>query len=140
MVSQNYRFFPGPGALRSIIRNGELGPVRAVSGQFRCDWPGKPYQHRMMHPMGLEMAVHHFDMARAIFDANPLSGQVQEWNPARSPYRMGGALQALFTMTSRESTFPFLYSGSLASRIFCLGPWCNGPENREQLERLTNEG
>jgi predicted dehydrogenase len=116
MVSQNYRFFPGPGALRSIIRNGDLGPVRAVIGQFWCDWPGKPYQHRMMHPMGLEMAVHHFDLVRAIFDANPLSGRVQEWNPARSPYLMGGALEALFTMRAQQSTFPFLYSGSLVTQ------------------------
>jgi predicted dehydrogenase len=29
---------------------------------------------------------------------------------------MGGALEALFTMTSRKSTFPFLYSGSLVTR------------------------
>ncbi len=59
--------------------------------------------------MGLEMAIHHFDLVRAIFDANALSGQVQEWNPSRSPYHMGGALEALFTMGSPEFSFPFLY-------------------------------
>ena len=116
MVSQNYRFFPGPQTLRSMKRHGELGGVRAVIGQFWCDWPGKPYQHQMMHPMGLEMAIHHFDLVRAMFDANALTGQVQEWNPARSPYRSGGAVEALFTMTSQESSFPFLYSGSLVTQ------------------------
>jgi predicted dehydrogenase len=116
MVSQNYRFFPGPQTLRSIGKNGELGAVRAVAGQFWCDWRGRPYQHQMLHPMGLEMAVHHFDLVRAVFDANAVSGQVQEWNPERSPYRMGGALEALFTMATWNSSFPFLYSGSLVTR------------------------
>jgi predicted dehydrogenase len=109
MVSQNYRFFPGPQALRAIGRDGELGAVRAVIGQFWCDWPGKPHQHQMMHPMGLEMAVHHFDLVRAMFGANAVSGQLQEWNPQRSPYRMGGAVEALFARATRNTTFPFLY-------------------------------
>ncbi len=116
MVSQNYRFFPGPQTLQSIGRNGELGAVRAVIGQFWYAWPGRAYQHQMMHPMGLEMAVHHFDLVRAMFDANAVSGQVQEWNPERSPYRMGGALEALFTMANQSSLFPFLYSGSIVTQ------------------------
>jgi predicted dehydrogenase len=122
MVSQNYRFFPGVQALRATKNQGDLGPVRAVIGQFSCDWPGKPYQHRMSHPMGLEMAVHHFDLVRAIFEGNPLSGLVREWNPERSPYLMGGALEALFTMKSKASIFHFLYSGSLVSQGVAT-PW-----------------
>ncbi|HYY27598.1 MAG TPA: Gfo/Idh/MocA family oxidoreductase [Chthoniobacterales bacterium] len=122
MVSQNYRFFPGPQTLRKIVRSGELGAVKAVVGQFWCDWPGKPYQHEMLHPMGLEMAVHHFDLVRAIFDANPLSGWVQEWNPKRSPYRTGGALEAHFTMANAHAQFPFLYSGSLVTQG-TMTPW-----------------
>jgi predicted dehydrogenase len=122
MVSQNYRFFPGVQALRTMKKSGDLGAVRAVIGQFWCDWPGKPYQHQMSHPMGLEMAVHHFDLVRAIFEANSLSGMVREWNPERSPYQMGGALEALFTMESQESIFPFLYSGSLVTQGVTT-PW-----------------
>jgi predicted dehydrogenase len=122
MVSQNYRFFPGVHTLHALKKGGDLGAVRAVIGQFWCDWPGKPYQHHMSHPMGLEMAVHHFDLVRAIFDANPLSGLVREWNPERSPYQRGGALEALFTMQSQESIFPFLYSGSLVTQGV-VTPW-----------------
>jgi predicted dehydrogenase len=122
MVSQNYRFFPGPQTLRTFVRSGELGSVKAVVGQFWCDWPGKPYQHQMLHPMGLEMAVHHFDLARAIFDANPVSGWVQEWNSERSPYRMGSALEAHFTMANAHGEFPFLYSGSLVTQG-TMTPW-----------------
>ncbi len=116
MVSQNYRFFPGPQKVRDIVKRGEYGKIRAVVGQFWCDWPGKPYQHKMLHPTSLEMAIHHFDLARAMFEADSSSGQMREWNPRGSPYRMGGALEALFTMTSETNSFPFLYSGSLVSK------------------------
>lgn len=116
MVSQNYRFFPGVQRVCDLVKAGNYGEIRAVVGQFWCDWPGKPYQHEMMHPMGLEMAIHHFDLARAMFSAQAVSGQVLEWNPAWSPYRMGAALEALFTMRSGDNSFPFLYSGSLVGK------------------------
>lgn len=122
MVSQNYRFFPGAQRVVQIVREGEYGDVRAVVGRFWCDWPGKPYQHKMLHPMGLEMAIHHFDLARAMLGANAISGHVAEWNPTWSPYRMGGALEALFQMQNATTTFPFLYSGSLVGKALRT-PW-----------------
>jgi predicted dehydrogenase len=115
MVNQNYRFFPGVQKLRALVARQELGAVRAVDGRFRCDWPGKPYQHDMRHPMALEMAIHHFDLIRAVFDAEPETGHVREWNSQRSPYREGGGIEALFEMRSESASFPFLYSGSLLS-------------------------
>ena len=134
MVSQNYRFFPGPQRVREIAQNGDYGPICAVAGQFWCDWPGKPYQHEMLHPMALEMAIHHFDLARAMFGAEAVSGHVEEWNPAWSPYRMGGALEALFRMATAESTFPFLYTGGLVGRA-PRTPW--GGLWRFEFERAT---
>jgi len=122
MVNQNYRFFPGPQALRNLVVSGELGNVRAVAGQFWCDWAGKPYQHTMLHPMRLEMAIHHFDLVRFMFSAEPVSGRIHEWNPRRSPYRMGGALEALFLMGSEGIAFPFTYTGSLVSTAPAT-PW-----------------
>ena len=116
MVSQNYRFFPGAQWVKKIVEEGKYGEVRAVIGRFWCDWPGKPYQHKMLHPMALEMAIHHFDLVRAMFGANVLSGHMNEWNPTWSPYRMGGALEALFQMKNATTTFPFLYSGSLVGK------------------------
>ena len=116
MVSQNYRFFPGPLRVRELLAQGDYGEIRAVVGRFWCDWAGKPYQHEMLHPMALEMAIHHFDLARAMFGAEALGGHVAEWNPLWSPYRMGGALEALFEMKNSSSRFPFLYSGSLVGK------------------------
>lgn len=116
MVSQNYRFFPGAQRIKKFVEKGEYGDIRAVIGRFWCDWPGKPYQHEMLHPMALEMAIHHFDLCRSMFGAEAVGGNMTEWNPDWSPYRMGGALEALFQMKNASSDFPFLYSGSLVSK------------------------
>jgi len=116
MVSQNYRHFPGVATLRGLVADETFGRIRSVSGSFTYDWAGKPYQHKMHHVMGLEMAVHHFDLVRALFDVEPLTGFVREWNPATSQYVGGGGLEALFEMASRRDAFPFVYSGSLVGK------------------------
>jgi predicted dehydrogenase len=116
MVSQNYRFFAGVPTIRELVEKETYGRIRAVFGEFSYDWAGKPYQHKMHHVMGLEMAVHHFDLVRALFAADPQSGSVREWNPAGSQYAGGGGLEALFEMRSPQDAFPFLYSGSLVGK------------------------
>ena len=122
MVSQNYRFFPGVATLRDIVRTEAHGRIRAVAGQFWCDWAGKPYQHAMHHVMALEMAIHHFDLVRALFDAEPAGGTLREWNPEPARFAGGGGLEALFNMRTPHGTFPFVYSGSLVGRAR-LTPW-----------------
>ncbi len=122
MVSQNYRFFPGPLAVRKIVENKSMGEIHSVIGQFWCDWPGKPYQHAMEHVMGLEMAIHHFDLVRFMFGANARQGNLSEWNPKGSQYRSGGAVEGLFLMQSPIKDFSFLYSGSLVSKLPST-PW-----------------
>lgn len=115
MVNQNFRFHPGPQIIRDITASGEYGNVRAANARFWIDWPGKPYQLQMEHPMLLEMAIHHFDLARAMFNANASVGFVREWNSTRSLYLAGGAVEAFFRMKATHGLFPFLYSGSLIS-------------------------
>jgi predicted dehydrogenase len=116
MVSQNYRFFPGSTLIRALVTTNKYGGVVAVFAGFWCDWAGKPYQHGMQHVMGLEMAVHHFDMARAIFDAEPVGGHVREWQPSGSRFAGGGGMEALFEMAGPQGEFPFTYSGSLVGK------------------------
>jgi len=116
MVSQNYRFFPGSRLLRELVKEKRFGAVNAVFAEFWCDWPGKPYQHKMSHVMGLEMAVHHFDLARAMFDAEATGGCVREWRPAGSRFAGGDGIEALFDMSGPGGAFPFTYSGSLVGK------------------------
>ena len=122
MVNQNYRFFPGPRLVSELWQKRAYGDIRSAVCQFWCNWPGKPYQHRMEHPMGLEMAVHHFDLARFMFAAEPVSGLAVEWNPAQSPYQSAGALEATFILRNVAGEFPFNYSGSLVSSTAQV-PW-----------------
>lgn len=116
MVSQNYRYFPGVAMIRDIVADGRYGKIAAVFGEFWCDWPGKPYQHKMQHVMGLEMACHHFDMCRGMFDADPVGGYVREWQQADSQYAGGGAMECVFDMSGPHGDFPFTYSGSLVGK------------------------
>lgn len=134
MVSQNYRFFPGVPTLRDLVSQETHGRIRAVYGEFSYDWAGKPYQHKMHHVMGLEMAVHHFDLVRALFDADPISGQAREWNPEGSQYAGGGGIEALYEMVSPRDAFPFLYSGSLVGKGPNT-PW--GGKWRFEFDRAT---
>lgn len=134
MVSQNYRFFPGALLIRDIVRDRRHGGLVSVVGQFWCDWAGKPYQHAMVHVMGLEMAVHHFDLCRAMFDAEPVGGYVREWQPAGSQYAGGGAIEALFDMRGQATDFPFTYTGSLVGRA-PRTPW--GGKWRIELDTET---
>jgi predicted dehydrogenase len=134
MVSQNYRFFPGAIMIRDAVRDGRFGNVVSVVGEFWCDWAGKPYQHAMTHVMGLEMAVHHFDLCRAMFDADAVGGYVREWQPANSQYAGGGAIEALFDMKGKATDFPFTYTGSLVGRA-PRTPW--GGKWRIELDKET---
>jgi predicted dehydrogenase len=122
MVSQNYRFFPGSTLIRELVTTNKYGRVAAAFAGFWCDWAGKPYQHCMPHVMGLEMAVHHFDMARAIFGAEAVGGYVREWQKAGSRFVSGGGMEAVFAMAGPLSEFPFTYSGSLVGKALRT-PW-----------------
>ena len=122
MVSQNYRLHPGFASVRQLARGGEWGRIRSVAGAFWMDWAGKPYQHAMHHVMALEMAIHHYDMARGMFDAEPVAGQIREWNPEGGRYAGGAAVDVLFDMQSARGNFAFQYSGSLIAPAPNL-PW-----------------
>lgn len=113
MVNHNLRFQPGPQIIRDITISGEYGNVRAANMRFWTDMTGKPWQLQMESPMLLEMAVHHFDLARAMFGSDAAVGFIREWNSARSLYLAGGAVEAIFRMKAPHGLFPFLYSGSL---------------------------
>lgn len=126
MVSQNYRYCVGPRRVSQLVGDQTYGGLRSLVGRFWCDWAPKPYQAQMQHPMMLEMAIHHLDLARAMGRAEAVAGRAVEWNAAGGPYLAGGAVEALYTMRGEGGTFPFLYSGSLigkAPRTPWAGLW-----------------
>ncbi len=66
----------------------------------------------MDHPLLLDMAIHQFDMARFLLDADPVSVFCEEYNPPWSWYRGDAGSTAIFEMTGGER---FVFTGSWCS-------------------------
>jgi predicted dehydrogenase len=90
MISQNYRFFPAVQAVRDLVRAGSLGPVGAVSVDFRRYANAAPREgHRhytLFQPLLADMAIHHFDLMRAVLGQEPVEVACHAWNPPWSNF------------------------------------------------------
>lgn len=85
MISQNYRFFPAVQAAAQLVREAALGPVGAVYVDFRRNMPAvlrddHPYL-ALDHPLLIDMAIHHFDLMRAVLGQEPVRIACHAWNP-----------------------------------------------------------
>lgn len=120
MVSQNYRFFPAPWAVRALIAEGAVGEVGSVYADFRVDMArrlgaGHPY-FALPDPLLLDMSVHHFDLLRfTLGEATEVN--CSSWNPPGSP----------FTHTPVASATVRLEAGGAVSY---RGSWLGSPPTR----------
>lgn len=107
MVSQSRRYLDG------LVKNREalpqLGPLMGIYGQFFLGAHFGGFRDEMESPLVLDMAIHHFDMARAIIGLDPVSVYAEEFNPSWSWYKGDACANCLFTM---EGGVRFSYSGS----------------------------
>jgi predicted dehydrogenase len=101
MVSQNYRFYPAAQTAAKLIRDGALGPVSAVSVQFRkyanTAPPGAHWHYALRHPLLMDMAIHHFDLMRFVLDQEPQTITCHAWNPPWSNFTDPAAAVATIT-------------------------------------------
>ncbi len=101
MVSQNYRFYPAAQAAASLVRQGVLGPVSGVSVQFRRYanlQPRETHRHyHIRHPLLMDMAIHHFDLMRAVLRQEPVTVHCRAWNPPWSNFTDPAAAVANIT-------------------------------------------
>ncbi|WP_432505959.1 Gfo/Idh/MocA family protein [Kineococcus arenarius] len=69
-VSQNYRFYPAPRAVRDLVADGAIGDLSVVHVDFRRwanDAPVETNRHYSFpHPLLYDMAIHHFDLLRMV--------------------------------------------------------------------------
>lgn len=117
MVSQNYRYLNHVLSLKNAI--GEVGQPLFVQAQFFYDHFGKDYQQVMDNFMLLEMAVHHIDMIRYLFDTNIRSVSGKTWNIDGSMYSGHPNVQASMEL---DNGMPVFYLGSLVSKGLS-SPW-----------------
>ncbi|MGC9381926.1 Gfo/Idh/MocA family protein [Streptomyces sp. MH13] len=110
MVSQSRRYGRHPAAFRGRARL--LGrPGILTTDFFRAPRFGG-FRETMAHPLLLDMAIHPFDTARWLLDAEPVSVRCEAYNPAWSWYAGDAAATAVFEMTGG---IRYVYNGSWCS-------------------------
>jgi predicted dehydrogenase len=85
MVSQNYRFFPAPRVIASMVHESSLGRLYEVSIDFRrystAGPNGRGRHHLEDQPLLVDMSIHHFDLLRLILSREPQRVYCEAWNP-----------------------------------------------------------
>lgn len=116
-VSQNYRFFPAPRAVRSLLAQKAIGEVSAISIDFRRwdnDLPKGAHPHYAFpHPMINDMAIHHFDLLRMITGQEAVSVFAKTSDPSFSKYDEEASAVFIIEL---ESGVLVSYRGSWLSR------------------------
>lgn len=110
MVSQSRRYNRQLFEAKRLASS--LGSVGIVSAEFFKAPRFGGFRDAMDHPLLLDMAIHQFDMARFLLDADPVSVFCEEYNPSWSWYRGDAGASAIFEMTGGER---FVFTGSWCS-------------------------
>jgi predicted dehydrogenase len=110
MVSQSRRWNPQLSALRAMAQ--QLGPIGTVTTEFFKAPRFGGFLEQMDHPLLVDMAIHAFDSARFLVDADPVSAYCQAYNPPWSWYAGDAAATAVFEMHG-------------GARYVFNGSWCS---------------
>jgi predicted dehydrogenase len=111
MVAQSRRYEPGLVAFRRLI-NERLGVLGILNVDFSIGAHFGGFRDEMAHVLLLDMAIHTFDAARAISNADPVSVYAEEFNPSWSWYKGAASANCLFEMSDG---LRFSYRGSWCS-------------------------
>ena len=108
-VVQNRRYVANVRRIRRLLDSGAIGAPTSI----HCDFFLAPhfggFREEMDHVLLLDMAIHTFDAARYMINAEPLGVYCHEWNPKNSWYRQGSSAAAIFEMAAGAV---FTYRGS----------------------------
>jgi len=81
MVSQNYRFRRGARTVRRLIETQRVGEPSYAVVNFHKAPRFRGFRLKMRHPLLIDMAIHHFDTMRYLFNSDPLSIYCETWRP-----------------------------------------------------------
>ena len=98
-VIQNHRYDPNIRRLRTFLEAGNIGRITTVHSDFYIGAHFGGFRDHMKHVLLLDMAIHTFDAARLITNADPVSVYCMEWNPPGSWYDHDASAVAVFEMT-----------------------------------------
>jgi predicted dehydrogenase len=100
MVGQSRRWDQKHELLRRIIAKGRLGTLTTANCDFYLGIHFGGFRDAMESPLILDMAIHHFDMARMITGEDPVAVYAHESNPSGSWYAGDVAATCIFEMTN----------------------------------------
>jgi predicted dehydrogenase len=115
MVSQSRRWEPHHEALRRAADDGPAGQLTTLNCDFYIGAHFGGFRAEMESPLVLDMAIHHFDLARMFSGADPVAVYAHEFNPAGSWYAGDAAASCIFEMTGG---IVFTYRGSWCAEGF----------------------
>jgi predicted dehydrogenase len=110
MVSQSRRWNPQAATLREMIAR--LGPVATMSTAFFRSERFGGFRELMAYPLLVDMAIHAFDLARFLLDAEPVTAYCQSYNPPWSWYAGDANATVVFEM---DGGTRYVYNGSWCS-------------------------
>ena len=126
LVAENYRFFQAERTLRHLLNAGIAGRIGAAVCIDRRDQPSYTqgaWVKSMEEPFLTEIAVHHFDSFRYLFNCQPVSISAKSYNPPGSDYAGHAAVEALLEL---EGGFPIQYSGTMVATRYAYSLWVEG--------------
>ena len=115
MVNQSRRWDAKHDAARRTLADGKIGDVTTINCDFFLGAHFGGFRDEMEHVLILDMAIHHFDLARFMTGADPVAVYAHEFNPKGSWYRGAAAATCVFEMTNGVV---FTYRGSWCSEGF----------------------
>ena len=111
MVSQSRRYDANLDALRRLVRD-HVGPLGILNSDFYLGAHFGGFRDEMANVLILDMAIHTFDAARFLCEADPVAVYCEEFNPPWSWYRGNASATAIFEMTGG---LRYTYRGSWCS-------------------------
>ena len=109
MVSQSRRWETNHETCRRLVESGEIGKLTTMNCDFYIGAHFGGFRDEMASPLILDMAIHHFDLARYLSGGKAEAVYAREFNPSGSRYRGDAAASCVFEMTEG---IVFTYRGS----------------------------
>ncbi len=86
VVGQNYRFQPTQRFIAQAVREGELGPLSAATGQFHRHRPPRPQDAAIAYPLLFIQSIHHLDWLLSLLPSPVRSVAARNHRPPRSEW------------------------------------------------------
>ena len=117
-VGLNFRYLAVTQALKTLFSPDRLGPPEF--GRFTYErWRDGRLPHLNKYPMSMkqpmlwEQSIHHFDLMRFVYDAEPVCISARTFNPSWSMYEGDANVGALITFTGGlEVTYQGTWAGN----------------------------